>query len=97
MSMVRPFEQWQSVLSQFERLAHTLGVRIEYMELGEDGDVASSDGGLCQFRGQNLVLVDRRLPPHLKCRVLALDFGRFDLSEVFAMPAVRQMIERYAA
>ena len=96
MSLGRSINEWQFVLEQFERLGRTLGVSVKYEGLGEEGDVSQSHGGFCILRGQSLILVEHRLPPNVKCRVLASAFRQFDLSQVFVMPVIRDLITKHS-
>ena len=49
--------------------------------------------GSCLLRGQLLVIIDHQLPPGGQIRVLADCLARFDLSTIYLVPAVREVIE----
>ena len=80
-----------TVLQQLEELAERLGVRVLYESLDQEEFVVRS--GTCTLRGQLLVIIDHQLPPGGRIRVLADCLARFDLSTIFLVPAVRELIE----
>ena len=79
------------ILQQLEELAERLGVKILYESLGQEEFVIRS--GSCTLRGQLLAIIDQRLPPAEQIRVLADCLARFDLSTIYLVPAVRELIE----
>jgi hypothetical protein len=80
-----------TILQQLEELAERLGVKILYESLGQEEFVVRS--GTCTFRGQLLAIIDQQLPPSERIRVLADCLARFDLSTIYLVPAVRELIE----
>jgi len=79
-----------AILQQLEELAERLGVRDLYEDLEEEFLVRS---GTCTVRGNLLAIIDHRLPPSDRIRVLADCLARFDLSTIYLVPAVRDLIE----
>ncbi|MEK6569593.1 MAG: hypothetical protein AABZ38_04705 [candidate division NC10 bacterium] len=80
-----------TILQQLEELAERLGVRILYENLDHEEFVVRS--GTCTVRGNLLAIIDHRLPPSDRIRVLADCLARFDLSTIYLVPAVRELIE----
>ncbi len=80
-----------TILQQLEELAERLGVKVLYQSLSQEEFVVRS--GTCTLRGQLLVIVDHQLPPTDRIRVLADCLARFDLSTIYLVPAVRELIE----
>lgn len=80
-----------TLLQQLEELAEALGVKVLYESLRQEEFVIKS--GTCTLRGQLLVIIDHQLPLHDRIRVLADCLARFDLSTIYLVPAVRELIE----
>jgi len=80
-----------AILQQLEELAEGLGVRVLYESLDREEVVVRS--GTCTLRGQLLVIIDHQLPPAGRIPVLADCLSRFDLSTIYLIPAVRELID----
>ena len=81
------------MLERLEELALKLGVRVRVEALGErDGDILFQSG-TCFLKGERLIIVDGRLPLEKKCRALAKELGKMELSSVFVPPRVRMFLE----
>ena len=80
-----------AILQQLEELAEGLGVRVLYESLDREEVVVRS--GTCTLRGQLLVIIDHQLPPAGRIPVLADCLARFDLSTIYLVPAIRELIE----
>jgi hypothetical protein len=80
-----------AVLQQLERLADQLGVKVLYESLDQQEFVVRS--GTCTLRGQLVAIIDHRLAPGDRIHVLADCLSRFDLSRIYLVPAVRELIE----
>jgi hypothetical protein len=82
----------RSLLGQLEDLARGLGIEVRYEMLKREG--ASTQGGLCRLKGQYLLLVNSKAPNRDKIEALALAVNRFDLSQVFMKPGLRDFLAR---
>lgn len=80
-----------TILQQLEEMAERLGVKVVYESLSQEEFVIRS--GTCILRGQLLALIDQMLPAADRIRVLADCLARFDLSTIYLVPAVREVIE----
>ena len=80
-----------TILQQLEELAERLGVKVIYESLSQEEFVIRS--GTCTLRGQLLALIDQKLSAADRIRVLADCLARFDLSTIYLVPAVRELIE----
>jgi hypothetical protein len=79
------------LLQELEEIAEKLSIAIRYDDLmGMDFRVK---GGLCNLRGQNVIIMDRRMPPRERIDLLARVLSQFDLSPIFMKPYVRLIIE----
>ncbi len=78
------------LLQELEEIAEKLSIAIRYDDLmGMDFKVK---GGLCNLRGQNVIIMDRRMPPRERIDLLVLVLRKFDLSPIFMKPYVRLII-----
>jgi len=84
----------QNLLRLLEDTARGIGVPIRYESLDGDDETGGSRGGLCKLRGQEMIIVERRLPPIDQCTIIAEALGTFDLSSIFVSPQVRQIVEK---
>ena len=82
----------RSLLGQLEDLARGLGIEVRYEMLKREG--AFTQGGLCRLKGQYLLLVNSKAPNRDKIDALALAVNRFDLSQVFMKPGLRDFLAR---
>jgi hypothetical protein len=83
----------RSLLGQLEDLARGLGIEVRYEMLKREG--ALTQGGLCRVKGQYLLLVNSHAPNRGKIEALALAVNRFDLSQVFMKPGLRDFLNRF--
>ncbi|MCZ7624988.1 MAG: hypothetical protein C3F12_06940 [Candidatus Methylomirabilota bacterium] len=80
-----------TVLQQLEQLADQLGVKVLYENLDQQEFVVRS--GTCTLRGRLVVIIDHHLTPGDRIQVLADCLSRFDLSAIYLIPAVRELID----
>jgi hypothetical protein len=83
----------RSLLGQLEDLARSLGIEVRYEMLKREGAV--SQGGLCRVKGQWLFLANSKAPTKDKIKALALVVNRFDLSQIFMKPGLRDFLTRF--
>jgi hypothetical protein len=83
----------RSLLGQLEDLARSLGIEVRYEMLKREG--ASTQGGLCRLKGQYLLLINSKAPNRDKIEALAASVTRFDLSQVFMKPGLRDFLARF--
>ncbi|MFQ5627608.1 MAG: hypothetical protein ACE5I1_02515 [bacterium] len=76
-------------LSSLENIVSQLGIHLRY----EKGDF---DGGVCRINEKRLLIINQALQPQKKIAVIAEELSRFDLSGVFIVPAIRELIETSA-
>jgi hypothetical protein len=51
-------------------------------------------GGGCRVKGNKVLLLNSSMPPRRLVEVLCRELAREDLSGIFVLPAVRDLIER---
>jgi hypothetical protein len=80
-----------TILGQLEELAHSLSIRVRYEPIKKEGTFYA--GGLCQLKGEILLIVNNRASVRDKVRALATALKRFDLSQVYLRPGLREFLE----
>ncbi|MBI5044021.1 MAG: hypothetical protein HZC10_09410 [Nitrospirae bacterium] len=82
------------ILQQLEELAEKLSIKVSYDSLRE-GNI-NTKGGICRVENNYRILVDKRLPAREKVDVIARCISKFDLSQYFIAPEVRELIIAYS-
>ena len=77
-----------TLLREFEDLAERMSIRIRYGRL--DGE-----GGLCRYRDEYHIVINKRLDTYGRIEVMSRVFAQFPLDNVFLVPAVREAIDQY--
>ncbi|MBW2066750.1 MAG: hypothetical protein JRJ03_17720 [Deltaproteobacteria bacterium] len=80
------------LLGQLEELADSLGIAIRYEKLKGEGQ--ASGGGLCKLRGKYFLIVDSKAHTSEKIDILAVSLARFNLSNVYLKPGLREFLEQ---
>jgi hypothetical protein len=83
-----------AILGHLEALAHTLGIQIRYETL--EGETPFQSGGLCRVREKQFIIVNALTTTGEKVQTLARALGRFDLSQIYLKPALRDLLEQFA-
>ena len=79
------------MLGHLEALAHALGVQIRYERL--ESETAFYAGGLCRIKNKPFIIVSTRATTGEKVQTLARALCRFDLSQVYLRPALRDLLD----
>jgi hypothetical protein len=83
----------EAVIEELKELAGRLGLSVrEEKLLREVGYQVRS--GACRIRDENLILIDRDLPPATRMEVLLEEISRRDLGEVYVSPELRRILGR---
>lgn len=77
------------ILEQLQVLIPKLGIELKETE-GE------FTGGLCQVKGQRVLLVNSSLAVGKVVDIICRELARQDLSHIFILPAVRKKIESFS-
>jgi len=81
----------EAVLEELKGLATRVGLEVrEERLLREIGYQVRS--GSCRVRGQNILFLDRDLPPAGRLEVLLEELSRRDLGEVYVSPELRRIL-----
>ncbi len=84
----------EMILQQLEELAEKLSIKLTYDSLRE-GNI-NTKGGICRVENNYRILVDKRLPAREKVDVIARGISKFDLSQYFIAPEIRDLIMSYS-
>lgn len=77
-----------TLLQEFEDLAERMSISIRYGKL--DGE-----GGLCRYRDEYHIVINKRLETDARIEVMSRIFAQFPLDDVFLIPAIREAIDHY--
>jgi hypothetical protein len=80
-----------TTLNQLEELAHRLGMRVRYEPLKIEGSLYR--GGFCRVNGQDFVMIHKKATTQERIHILADVLKRRDLSEIYVLPSLRQLLE----
>jgi len=80
-----------SLLVSLEEVARKIGVKIRYEKIA--GGPVKASYGSCKIRGEDVILIDRRMGDLEKVHALARELTRFNLEEVFINPAARKFLK----
>ena len=80
-----------TLLGQLEEVAQSLGVEVRYEIIKKDGLYYT--GGLCRIKGEYVVIIHSKAPSEDKIQTLAQALKRFDLSQVYLRPGLREFLD----
>jgi len=77
----------EKLITLFEELADKLNIKL----LQDKGDFT---GGSCLVKDENFIVVNKRKPAEQRLKILAQEFNKKDLSDIYIIPALREFIEK---
>ncbi len=80
-----------TLLSQLEELANSLGIEVRSEPIIKASSF--SPGGLCQLKGEYLVILNSAATKEDQIETLAKAVTRFDLSQVYVRPGLREFLD----
>jgi len=80
-----------TILGHLEALAHTLEIQVRYEPL--ESETTFPTGGLCRIKNKKYIIVNESASTGEKVRTLTKALRRFDLSQIYLKPAVRDFLE----
>ncbi len=83
-----------TLLGQLEELAHSLGIEVRSEPIKKAGSF--SPGGLCQLKGEYLVILNSTATKEDKIETLAKAVTRFDLTQVYLRPGLRELLDDFS-
>ncbi|MBN1363326.1 MAG: hypothetical protein JW976_00840 [Syntrophaceae bacterium] len=81
------------LLLQLEELAERLGILVRDENISID-DVSCS-GGLCIVEGKHMIILNSKVTLEEKIQVMIKALQKFDLSEIYVKPGIRELLEEY--
>jgi len=78
----------EELIVMFEELADRLNIKL----VQDKGDFA---GGSCLIREENFIVVNKRKPLEQRLKVLAREFGKINLADVYLVPGFLKRIDQY--
>lgn len=84
----------EALYQELIELAEKLDVRVSEQNFRTTGIKAKS--GLCKVKGQQMFIMDKHKPLHKKAKLLARCLSRMAHEEVYVIPAVRELLNKYA-
>jgi hypothetical protein len=82
-----------ALLSQLKELARSLGIEVRSEPIKKAGSF--SPGGFCQLKGKYLVILNSTASNEDKIETLAKAVTRFDLTQVYLRPGLRELLENF--
>ena len=79
--------------NELKAVAEKLGITVKEHNLRNAGLHVSS--GLCRVKDEDIFVMDKRLPIREKTENLAECLGRQNLDNVYIVPAIREMLDKY--
>ena len=77
----------EKLITLFEELADKLNIKL----LQDKGDFT---GGSCLVKDENFIVVNKRKPVEQRLKILAQEFSKKDLSDIYIIPVLREFIEK---
>ena len=81
------------ILSQLEELAGKLGIQIRYETIKKEDFL--NTGGLCRLKGEYVFIINSKATTKDKIQTLARAVKRFDLTQVYIRPALREFLDKF--
>jgi hypothetical protein len=69
-----------------------LEAQVRYESL--EGETAFRSGGLCRIRKKPIIIINARVTVREKIKTLVEALRRFDLSNIYLKPALRDLLEK---
>jgi hypothetical protein len=88
--IMKPEQTYQDL----KELAEKLGVRVSEQNLRSTGIKVKS--GFCKVKGNNILIMDKRLPLQDKNEVLASCLSKLPHEDIFMVPALRDFLDKHS-
>ena len=85
----------EQIYEELKNTAEKMGVAVEEHNFRPTGIPVRS--GACVIHGKQFVIIDKHKSLSKKIRILASSLANLPHEEVFAVPAVRELLNRYEA
>ena len=85
----------EKIYQELKLLAEKLDVTVSEQNLRITGVKAKS--GLCKVKGQYFFIMDKHKSVHRKIKILAAQLAKMSHEDVYIVPAVRDLLDKYAS
>ena len=85
----------EQLYQDLKDLAEKLAVTVSEQNLRTDGIKVKS--GLCKVKGRNMFIMDKHKSVYHKIKILATQLADMPHEELFVVPAVRDVLNKYGA
>ena len=82
-----------TILKQLEELSNSLSIELRYEQIRKEGPYFP--GGLCRVKGEYVLIINAKATTSDKIETIAKAVKRFDLSQVYLRPGLREFLERF--
>ena len=79
------------ILHHLEELANKLSVKICYEDLKKEGIL--SKGGLCKVKGEERIIISKKLTVAEKIDILINELSKFNLDDIYLAPAIKEVLK----
>ena len=86
----------EALCEELKEVARRLGVQVREETLLREVGYHVRSGG-CRVRGEEVIFLERSLPPAERVHVLVEELGGRDVETVYLTPALRRLLECRAA
>jgi hypothetical protein len=83
----------EQLYQELKNLAEKLEITVSEQNLRKSGINVSS--GLCKVKGEYLFIIEKHKSVHKKIRILASQLSRLPHEDIYIVPAVRELLEKY--
>jgi len=87
---MKPDQLYQELKDLAERM------QISVLEQNLKTSGLKVQSGLCTVKGQKLFIMDKHKSVHKKIKILAGQLARIPHEDMYIIPAVRELLEKYA-
>ena len=87
---MKPDQLYQELKDLAERM------QISVLEQNLKTSGLKVQSGLCTVKGQKLFIMDKHKSVHKKIKILAAQLARIPHEDLYIIPAVRELLEKYA-
>ena len=86
-------KQNEETLTQLEELAENLEITVRYEKILKES--AFFPGGYCKVKGKDLIIINKMASLDDKVEIIARALQLFDLSQIYVLPAIRELIDSF--
>jgi len=87
-------KQNEEILAQIEEVARSLEITVRYEKIQKES--AFFPGGYCKVKGRDLIIINSKASLDDKVEIIARALALFDLSQIYVLPAVRELIDSFS-